>query len=200
MIRALFLAGLGAFVATVALAAPAAAPAPRDDMAMGRDKAPVTVVEYASVGCPHCAEFAIEEFPAFKTKYIDSGKVRFVLREMLTGDTTLAAAGFITARCAGPDKYFQVVDGVYRAQAEIVSGGGALQPLLKVAKAAGLSEDQVNACLHDDTRVNALQAREARAEADGVDGTPTFMINGKRYEGDNTAAALGAAVAAARHH
>ena len=197
MIRALFLADLGAFIAVVAVAA-TPAPAARDDMAMGKAAAPVTVIEYASVGCPHCAEFALEQFPAFKTRYVDTGKARFVLREMLTGDTALAAAGFITARCAGPAKYFQVIDGVFRAQAGIFSHGEAHEPLLKVAKDAGLTEDQFNACLNDEAQLSALQAREARAEADGVNGTPTFLINGKRYDGDNTAAALGAAVVAAR--
>ena len=183
----------------VVLAAPAAKPVARDDMSLGNPKAKVTVVEYASVGCPHCAAWASEVFPDFKKTYVDTGKVRFVYREMLTGNPTLAGAGFLTARCAGPAKYFQVVDGVYRAQAEIAQAGDAYTPLVRIAKEAGLTEDQFNACLQDKAQIDALQAREKRAEEDGVNGTPTFLINGKKVDGELTLAAMSAAIAKAGH-
>ena len=83
------------------------------DMSLGNPNAKVTVIEYASLGCPICAKWNNDIFPAFKTKYIDTGKVRYVLKEMLTGDEPVAAAGFLLARCAGKDKYFQVVDAVF---------------------------------------------------------------------------------------
>jgi protein-disulfide isomerase len=169
----------------------------RDDMSLGNAKAKVTVVEYASVGCPHCAAWATEVYPDFKKTYIDTGKVRFVYREMLTGNPTLAGAGFLTARCAGPAKYFQVVDGVYRAQAEIAQAGDAYTPLVRIAKEAGLTEEQFNACLQDKAQIDALQAREKRAEEDGVNGTPTFLINGKKIDGELTLAAMAAAIAKA---
>jgi len=181
-----------------ALAATPPAPA-RDDMSLGNAKAKVTVVEYASVGCPHCAAWATEVWPQFKKAYVDTGKVRFVYREMLTGNPTLAGAGFLTARCAGPTKYFQVVDGVYRAQAEIMQSGDAYAPLVKIAKDAGLTEEQFNACLHDDAQIKALQAREKLAEEDGVNATPTFVVNGKHIEGELTLAALGQAITQASH-
>ncbi len=196
-VRGVAMAVLAVATGGAVLAAPAK-PAARDDMVLGSPKAKVTVVEYASVGCPHCAVWASEVFPGFKTAYIDTGKVRFVYREMLTGNPTLAAAGFLTARCAGPAKYFQVVDGVYRAQAGIEQAGDAYAPLLRIAKDAGLTEDQFSACLKDPARLAALQAREKRAEEDGVTGTPTFIVNGKKLDGETTLESLGAAVAQAR--
>lgn len=192
-------AGLVALMVLAMGAAAPAKPAARDDMALGPAKAKVTVVEYASVGCPHCAAWAAEVFPQFKKTYIDTGKVRFVYREMITGNPTLAGAGFLMARCAGPAKYFQVVDGVYRAQAEILQAGDAYAPLVRVAKEAGMTEDQFNACLKDQAQIDALQAREKRAEDDGVTGTPTFIVNGKKLDGETTFEALGAAVAQAAH-
>ena len=195
MVRQTLAIALLAGLASAAVAASPASPPARDDMSLGNPKAKVTVVEYASVGCPHCATWGINVFPEFKKAYIDTGKARFVYREMLTGNTTLAAAGFLTARCAGPTKYFQVVDGVYRAQAEIAQTGDGYAPLLKVAKDAGLTEDQFNACLKDPAQVAALEARDKRAEADGVTGTPTFKVNGKTVEGEVSLEALGAAIA-----
>jgi protein-disulfide isomerase len=199
MIRRVLLLALSAVAASSAVLAAPAAPAARDDMSLGSPKAKVTVVEYASVGCPHCATWAIEVWPAFKKTYVDTGKVRFIYREMLTGNPALAGAGFLTARCAGPAKYFQVVDAVYRAQAEIIQAGDAYAPLVRIAKDAGLSEEQFNACLHDNAQVEALKARETRAEEDGVTGTPTFMVNGKRVEGEHTLPELGAAITSASH-
>src|SRR4051812_17923156 len=107
-------------VALIAIALTAAAPAPapyhyvaaQDDKALGKVGAPVTVIEYGSVACPHCAAWDRDVFPAFKAKFIDTGRIRYVFREMLTGDPNLAAAGFVTARCAPPAKYFDVVHAI----------------------------------------------------------------------------------------
>src|SRR3954462_4754068 len=116
-------------VALIAIALTAAAPAPyhyvaaQDDKALGKVGAPVTVVEYGSVACPHCAAWDIDVFPAFKAKYIDTGQVRFVFREMLTGNPQLAAAGFIPARCVAPAHYFDVVHDLMRQQADIYRDG-----------------------------------------------------------------------------
>jgi len=106
-------------IAALALAAGpvGAAPAkPPADYSLGSPKAKVQVVEYASLSCPHCAKFNEEVFPAFKAKYVDTGQVRYTLREMLTPPAEVAAAGFLLARCAGPAKYFGVVDAVFRSQ------------------------------------------------------------------------------------
>jgi len=170
-----------------------------NEMSLGNPHAPVTVVEYASLGCPHCALWEQQVFPAFKKTYIDTGKVRFVLKEMLFGNSTLAAAGFLTARCAGPAKYFQVVDTIFDQQAQIEEGG--VKEMLKVAQAAGLTEDKFKACLQDQTALDVLQARTSRYVTDDkITGTPTFMVGAQRLEGDQTMAALATAIDAARHH
>jgi protein-disulfide isomerase len=174
------------------------APVP-DEMALGNPRAPVTVTEYASLGCPHCAAWEQQVFPSFKKTYIDTGKVRFVLKEMLFGNSTLAAAGFLTARCAGPDKYFQVVDAIFDQQTQIEEGG--VKEMLKVAQAAGLTEDQFKACLQDQAALDRLQARTGRYVTDDkITGTPTFVVGAQRLEGDQTLAQLGTAIDAARHH
>jgi protein-disulfide isomerase len=179
-------------------AAGAASPVRADDMSLGNPAAPVTVIEYASVGCPHCATWEHDVFPTFKKLYIDPGKVRFVFREMLYGDPALAAAGFLTARCAGPAKYFQVVDAVFAGQTEIAREGGPAGALARIAKDAGLSEPRFNACLEDKAALAALQARADRHETqDGITGTPTFVIGGRKLEGEQSVAELGAVIAAA---
>jgi protein-disulfide isomerase len=171
-----------------------------DDMALGNLKAPVTVIEYASVGCPHCATWAINVFPGFKAKYIDTGRVRFVFREMLTGQPTLAAAGFLTARCAGPARYFDIVDQIFRAQNEMVQAGDAYGPLLRIAKGAGLTSDQFDSCMKDHAALSALEARSDRnGQENGISGTPTFVIGDRKLEGDQSLESLGAAVASAEH-
>jgi protein-disulfide isomerase len=178
----------------------AASPERADDMALGSPRAPVTVIEYASVGCPHCAIWERNVFPTFRKLYIDPGKVRFVFREMLNGDPALAAAGFLTARCAGPGKYFQVVDAVFAGQDQIAKEGGATGTLAKIARDAGLSEPRFTACLSDKAGLAALQARVDRHETqDKISGTPTFVIAGRKLEGEQGVAELGAAVAAASH-
>ena len=165
----------------------ARAPAPPGDMSMGNPHAKVVVTEYASVACPFCAEFNNTVFPEFKKRYIDTGKVRYVAREALTGNPTLAVSGFLLARCAGKGKYFQVTDAIYRAQDEIyepgtetMRAGKDREILLGIAKAAGLNEDQFTKCISDGQALAALDDRVRRfAERDGVEATPTFLLNGK---------------------
>jgi protein-disulfide isomerase len=171
-----------------------------DDMALGRPRAPVTVIEYASVGCPHCAKWANEVFPQFKKRFIDTGKVRFVLREAITGQPMLATAGFMLARCAPASKYFDVVDGVFARQADIFDGKvTAAAALGQVAAAVGMSDAAFHACIDNQAGLDALNARNQRhAAQDGVDSTPTFFVNGKRLDGEQTLPELAAAIAAAR--
>ncbi len=174
-----------------------------DDMSMGSPTAKVTVVEYASVACPHCAAFNNEIFPAFKAKYIDTGKVRYIPREALTGNPTLAAAGFLLARCAGKDKYFFVTDAIYRAQDQIYEPGtdnmrsnAGHDVLLPIAQSAGLTPDQFTKCLSDDAATKALNDRvEKSFQKDGVESTPTFIVNGKKLSpGEKTLAQLDAVI------
>ena len=170
-----------------------------DDMALGKPKAKVTVIEYASAGCPHCAKWAHDVFPAFKAKYVDTGRARFVMREMLTGDPTLAAAGFMVARCAGPEKYFDVVDAIFARQAEMLAPGASRGDVLEaIAKSQGMSDQAFQTCLTTQANLDALNARANRhGQADGVDSTPTFFVNGQRLDGEVPLDKLSEAIRAA---
>ena len=184
-----------AFAAALAVAAAAGAGAADEDtsqdMSMGSPTAPVTVIEYASPTCPHCARFEAEVFPAFKTKYVDTGKVRYVLREAPI-HPDLDAAAFLLARCAGPAGYFNVIEGVMKGQDEYFSDFLTQSPnadqeiadayrsvLRRLGKSAGLDEPRISACLTNEASIKAMQERVDREMAQyQVDSTPTFVING----------------------
>jgi protein-disulfide isomerase len=171
-----------------------------EDMTLGSPQAKVLVAEYASVGCPHCAAFNNDIFPAFKAKYIDTGKVHYVFHEMLVGgqsEVALAEAGFLLARCAGKDKYFPVVDEIFHAQSALYASGDLRGGLLRIAQSAGMSEAQFNTCIGDQAALKALGARVEKAGKDGVNETPTFIINGKKIEGNQTLDTLDKAIAEA---
>jgi protein-disulfide isomerase len=175
---------------------PVAAPATDAEMSLGNPAAKVTVVEYASDTCPHCARFGEEVFPAFKAKYVDTGKVRYVFREFLTPPVNVAAAGFLLARCSGKDNYFKVVDAEFRAQERIYESGDVHGVLGEIGKSVGLSQAQVDACIQDPNALAALQARvDKAADQDHVTGTPTILVNGKVLAvGEITLAQLDAAI------
>ena len=147
------------------------------DMAKGAPEgAKVTVVEYASVTCPHCALWQKNTWPAFKAKYVDTNKVRYVFRELPTPPVDAATAGFLVARCAGPDKYFDVVHQLMATQQEMLTSSPR-DWLLRTAQAAGLSEQQFNDCVTDKDAVAAMEKRVQAARAQGVTGTPAFYVN-----------------------
>ncbi|WP_293379507.1 thioredoxin domain-containing protein [Phenylobacterium sp.] len=156
----------------------------KDDMDLGSAAAKVSVVEYASVGCPICAKWQKEVFPAFKAKYIDTGKVHYVFREMLVGqgpEIAVAASGFLVARCAGPGKYFAVTDAIFKDQEQAFQA--PRETLLDVAKSVGMTEDQFNKCINDEKAIQGLNDRvEHHSRDDHVNSTPTFVINGKGME------------------
>jgi len=149
------------------------------DMVLGSAKAPVTVVEYASMTCPHCAHFDETTFPEFKKKYIDTGKVRYILREFPLDP--LAAAAFMLARCAGEkdtDKYYAMVDTLFRQQQQWAVAK-PLDPLLAIAKQAGLTKDKFDACLANQKLLDDIQkVRQEAIDKFKVHSTPTFFING----------------------
>lgn len=169
------------------------------DMSLGPADAKVQVLEYASASCSHCARFNNTVFPAFKAKYIDTGKVHYTLKEFLTPPVEMAAAGFLTARCAGKDKYFTVLDAIYKNQAEMFQTQDYRGVLLRIAQSAGMTEDQFNKCVSDPEALKALNARVQKAiNDDKISGTPTFVVNGKQVAtGEVTLAQLDAAIAAA---
>ena len=187
-----------ALIWAAAPALAAGAPAP-SGMSLGNPKARVRLDEYASLTCPHCARFNADVFPAFKAKYIDTGKVRFTLHEFITPPAEVAVAGWLIARCSGPTRYFAVVDGIFASQGRWAPG--AIKPVLieVAAKQGGLSEAQVNACITDQKAINALYARmETAMKVSKIEATPTFLVNGKlAHEGEMTLEELDAAIAAA---
>ena len=141
-----------------------------------REGAKVTVVEYASVTCPHCALWQKNTWPAFKAKYVDTNKVRYIFRELPTPPVDAATAGFLVARCAGPDKYFDVVHQLMATQQEMLTSSPR-DWLLRTAQAAGLSEQQFNDCVTDKEAVAAMEKRVQFARTQGVTGTPAFYVN-----------------------
>jgi protein-disulfide isomerase len=162
---------------------PPHAPTPRDtlgDIALGSAKAPVTVIEYASTTCPHCAAWDREVFPAFKRKYVDTGKVRYILRESPTDPEIWAEGAFVVARCAGPAKFYDVVEAFMAQQKVLYDQKDGVGWLARGGAVGGLSREQVQACLHDKAGVMAMKARvEANDKAFDVQGLPTFIVNGK---------------------
>lgn len=153
------------------------------DMALGAPEgASVTVIEYASITCGHCARWHAEVWPEFRALYVDTGKVRYVFREFPTAPVDVATAGFMLARCAGNDRYFEVIDALMTRQEEILS---ALQPrtvLLDIAMRAGLNEGQFQTCLGDAAAVGRIDERVRAGLAAGVDGTPSFFVNSEKVE------------------
>ena len=158
---------------------------PLPDIFIGSADAPNTIVEYASMACPHCAQFQTEVFPQVKAKYIDSGKARYVLREFPLDN--LAAAAFMLARCSGNDRYYLMVDALFSTQESwAVQGVDAKDKLLKIAHQTGISRDEFDKCLADkDLFSKIVQVRQIANDKFQVDSTPTFFINGKRLKGDH---------------
>ncbi len=149
------------------------------DMTMGAaEGAKVTVIEYASVTCHVCSAWQEENWAAFKAAYIDTNKVRYVFRELPTGPVNVAVAGFMIARCAGDDKYFDVVHNIMASQDEWQAGVNPRDTLFRIGNGAGLSNQQIETCIKDPDNIKAADARARASQAAGIDGTPTFLVNG----------------------
>ena len=189
----------GAAVAALGLSTPAFAevdvaelmkPPALGDMALGSPDAKVTIVEYASATCPHCAAFHKDVWPKLKAEYIDTGKVRFIFREFPLNDAALAA--FMIARAAPKDSYFPLID-IYFDTLETWAQDPA-KGLLNIAKQAGFTEQKFNDTLKDEKLAKAIiEIRDSGVKA-GVKGTPSFFINGKLLEGETTLDSFKAAI------
>ena len=157
------------------------APGPLPDLVIGSADAPNTVLEYASMTCPHCAEFEKEVMPALKEKYINTGRAKFILREFPLDN--LAAAAFMLARCSGA-RYYSLVDILFEKQEYwVVPGIDAKTRLIEITGNAGVSKDEFNKCLSDKQLFDKiLKTRDIAYEKFGVTSTPTFFVNGKRLE------------------
>jgi protein-disulfide isomerase len=167
--------------AAVDLAVLNAAPA-EGDMTMGPDTAKVTVIEYASASCPHCAAFYKDVFPTLKTEYIDTGKIHFIFREFPHNDAALAA--FMVARCAPKEKYFPLVDVFFTTQDVWLQN--PLEGLTKIAQQAGFTKESFDACLKNEAVAKNILAVRTTADGLGVTGIPTFFINGEMLDGEKT--------------
>jgi protein-disulfide isomerase len=152
------------------------------DLAVGPKDAKVTIVEYASMTCPHCAHFSTDVFEPLKKKYIDTGKVRFIYREFPLDN--LAAAVSMLARCAGDEKVFPLIETFYEKQADWAFAQGSPVPkLFDIAKQAGFTQESFDKCLTDQKLLDQITAQRTRAsDTFGVSATPTFFINGKRLQ------------------
>ena len=182
-----------AVLAATLLFAPAAMAA--DVGELGNPKAKVTVIEYASVTCPHCMRFNNNVFPAFKAKYIDTGKVLYQFREFPTDPVQLSAAGFLMARCAPADKYLAVIDALFHGQEKLYQTQDAKGWLIEAGKAGGLDEAKIQACVQDKANLDAFNARvETAFNTAKIQATPTFVIGATKLEGEETLEDLSKAI------
>lgn len=153
------------------------------DMIIGNPDATVEVIEYASFTCPHCATFHIGAFKQLKEEFIDTGKIKFIYREVYFDRFSLWAS--LIARCGGEEKFYGIADLIYAGQSEWTRAGepsAIVDELRKIGRLAGLDNDTLEACLQDGDQAQALVAwYKENAEADGIDSTPSFVINGKKY-------------------
>jgi protein-disulfide isomerase len=151
------------------------------DRSLGKDDAPVTIVEYASMTCPHCAHFHETTYPELKKRYIETGKVRFIFREFPLDP--LAAGASMLARCADKEQFYPLIETLFQQQRQWAVEK-PIPHLMAIAKQAGMSEQKFNACLSDQKMLEAMQAEQKRAtEKFGVSSTPTLFINGKKQVG-----------------
>lgn len=158
------------------------APSPLGDQILGNADAQVTIVEYASRTCPHCAAFHAETLPKLKANYIDTGKVRLIFREYLLND--LDAGASMLSRCAPPERYFPIVDVFYQLQRGWVAANDPVAAMLAIARQVGFTQQSFEACLKNQAILDGLNKEKNRAEQRfGVNSTPTFFINGQMYRG-----------------
>ena len=151
------------------------------EMILGDVNAPIEIIEYASMTCPHCANFHSDVYPQLKENYIETGKVKFVFREVYFDKYGMWAS--MIARCAGPDRFFGVIDQMFEKQKTWSRAGNDLAivtELSKIGKLAGLGDDQINACLQDaDNLRNLVGWYKANMEEHEISGTPSFVIDGE---------------------
>jgi protein-disulfide isomerase len=152
------------------------------DVTLGKADAPVTVIEYASLTCPHCAHFANDTFDKVKAAYIDTGKVKWIYRDFPLDEMALRAA--MMARCGGADRYYGFIELIFKQQLHWVTDKDPLQALAQLGRFGGMSEEQFKACMANKDVENAvLQSRVNAQKEYGVDSTPTFIINGEKQAG-----------------
>jgi len=182
------LARLFAAAAIVVLSAAPAAWAAEEtyptDQVLGRSDAPLTIIEYASTTCGHCANFHKTVLPRLKAEWLDTGRAKLVFRDYPTGPQALSLGASMIPHCAGPDRYFGLLGLIMDQQERWMGSSNPLAELKKLAKLAGMGEDKVDECLRRQDLANAIEARARDAfEKRGIDGTPAFIVDGKVLPG-----------------
>jgi protein-disulfide isomerase len=155
-------------------------PGPLPEMSLGRADAPVTIIKYASMTCPYCRQFQTETFPILKREYIDTGKVRYILREFPIGFQSGAAT--IALRCAPEDKYFEVYDKLMRQQKRWVSQEVRRDPIFQVVRQVGMTRARFDECFADKALSESLNQVKERGRTLGVIGTPNYFVDGRLYK------------------
>jgi protein-disulfide isomerase len=197
--RQIWFSVLGVFsLILVLLGSPEAAPQPplladakavlqitKDDRILGNPEAPITIVEYASLTCPHCAHFANDVLPELKKEWIDTGKARLVLRDFPLDEPALRAA--MIARCAPPERYYAFADTFFAAQEKWVRSGDYREALARLAKLGGMGQAEFDTCIQNTDLENKIVEGRLRASQElDVTSTPTFFINGSKLAGAPT--------------
>jgi protein-disulfide isomerase len=157
----------------------------KDDRILGNPEAPITIVEYASLTCPHCAHFANEILPEIKKEWIDTGKAKLVLRDFPLDEPALRAA--MIARCAPPERYYAFADTFFSAQEKWVRSGDYREALARLAKLGGMGQAEFDNCIKNTELENKIVEGRLRATQDlEVNSTPTFFVNGSKLAGAPT--------------
>ncbi len=172
------------------------APVTAADRSIGRADAPVTVVEYASFACPHCADWHEFVYPGFKARFIDTGQVRFVFRNLPTDPGEISLPGASLAHCAAPERFFDVAAALMHGQAEVRRGGNREDWYAPAIAVSGRTQAQLDACVTTPATRNAINRDMDSAVAAGVDSTPAFFVNGRRIT-DRSLGGLEVAIRAA---
>lgn len=177
------LGGLGTVSAEEPVAAATESGAFTGEIVLGKADAPVTIIEYASMTCPHCANFHLKILPVLKEKYIDTGKVKLAFREFPLDGVALRAS--MLARCGGETKVYPFIDILFTQQTDWAGSEDPIGALNRIAKLGGMSQSKFEACLADETLMKQLvQSRQDGADKYDIKGTPSFIIDGKTYDGD----------------
>lgn len=161
--------------------AKAGSEAPLPEMALGSENAPVTIVEYSSLSCPHCAAFHKDVLPKLKAEYIDKGKVRYIVREFPLNEAALAGA--VVARCLDPSRFFPFIETLFAHQDQWAFKEDVQTPLKQFAKQAGMPEEEFNKCLDNEALQKKILAVREKGSKEGVNATPTLFVNGKKMNG-----------------
>ena len=156
-------------------------PGPLGDIVLGSETAPVTIVEYASLTCSHCRNFAVKTFPELKKRFIDTGKVRYILREFALNDVDFLA--IVIARCAPKERQFPLIETLFEKQDQWAVNN-PVPPLMTIAKQAGFTDETFKACAANQKLIEGVKAQRDAGVKAGVNSTPTFFINGEKRAGD----------------